>query len=353
MKTIEKTSYILCAVFFVLLITACGRSQPQPTATQPEATSTNILPTAPVAATAAQPTAPVTPVSQPTATASLLNAADANIPLAPKAIGQKPALQEEAGLNTDFEVSFDQPMDQAATGGAWQVIDPQGKTVKGTVSWPTTRTLRFSPSQPLEPAAEYHATLLVKASSTAGVKITDPLSFTFDTIGEMQVSQVSPADRSTEVDNKALITIIFNRPVVPLGMAEDQSKLPQPLVITPTVQGKGEWLNTSVYVFHPETALAGATTYTASVKAGLADADGLKLAQDYQWQFTTMAPSIDSINLPDLVFAPPEGFVNVPLDQTFRDNLPPANGAQQHSGSFHNYTGLKRPGGAGQFYLDG
>jgi uncharacterized protein YfaS (alpha-2-macroglobulin family) len=319
MNSSLKTSCLFGFLVILLLTTACGRAQPQPVATQQSPAVTAAAITQKPAVTQALPTITASPIPQATATvaASLLKNIDLNAPLAPKVIGQRPAVEEEAGLNSDFEITFDQPMDQAATGEALQILDPQGKAVTGEVSWPTARTLRFTPGKPLLPETEYKATLQVNASSQAGIKITEPMSFVFDTVGEIQISQVSPADGTADVDNKALITVIFNRPVVPLGIAEDQSKLPQPLEITPAIQGKGEWLNTSVYVFRPDTSLNGATTYFASVKAGLADVDGQTLAKDYKWQFTTTAPSIDSINLPDLVVSPPEGFVNVPLDQTF------------------------------------
>ena len=331
MKIFIKFGYLFVAVFILFLSAACGRSQLQLTATkavvsvtQPVVAVTKpevaVTPTAGTAILA-QPTASATVAPQPTTPSSLLKGGDAGLLLAPKVIGQRPASQEEARLTSDLEVSFDQPIDQAVTSQAWQLNDPFGKAVSGKISWPTTRTLRFTPSQPLQPATEYNATLLGNAVSKLGVKISEPLNLSFKTVGDLQVSQVSPADGSSDLDNKALITIIFNRPVVPLGMSEDQTKLPQPLVITPTVDGKCEWLNTSVFVFRPDKALNGAATYSAVVKAGLADADGLTLAQDYKWQFTVMAPSIDSINLPDLVFGPPEGFVNVPLDQTFEINF--------------------------------
>jgi uncharacterized protein YfaS (alpha-2-macroglobulin family) len=324
MKPFIRSGYLFAAVFILLLSAACGRSQPQPTVTQPEpaVTQPQVAVTSAVAtASLAQPTALATVAPAPTTPSSLLKAGDTGLLLAPKVIGQSPASQEEASLTSDLEVSFDQPMDQAVTSQAWQLNDPLGKAVSGKISWPTPRTLRFTPSQPLQPAMEYKATLLGNAASKSGVKISEPLNLLYKTVGDLQVSQVSPANGSSDVDNKALITIIFNRPVVPLGMSEDQARLPQPLVITPPIQGKGEWLNTSVYVFRPEKALNGAATYNAEVKAGLADADGLALAQDYKWQFTVMAPSIDSINLPDLVFGPPEGFENVPLDQTFEINF--------------------------------
>ncbi|HEX9029303.1 MAG TPA: Ig-like domain-containing protein, partial [Anaerolineales bacterium] len=223
MKTTRITKTIFFAAVILLFSAACGRSQPQPTTAPREATSAALQTRAPASTGPAATSPAANPTPGPTATASLLKN-DSGVLLAPKVISQSPAPQEEAGLTSDFEVGFDQPMDQAATSDAWQVTDAKGKPVEGNISWPTPRTLRFSPSQPLLPASEYKAILQVKAASTSGAKITDPVSFTFDTIGEIQVGQVSPANGTTEVDNKALITVIFNRPVVPLGIAEDQSK---------------------------------------------------------------------------------------------------------------------------------
>ncbi len=54
------------------------------------------------------------------------------------------------------------------------------------------------------------------------------------------------------MDVDSAITVAFNRPVVPLVAGGDQAGLPQPLVITPTVQGKGEWVNTSMYRLSPD-----------------------------------------------------------------------------------------------------
>ena len=41
--------------------------------------------------------------------------------------------------------------------------------------------------------------------------------------------------------------------------------------LDPPASGKGEWLNTSIYVFRPDTPLAGGQTYTGKVAAGLQD----------------------------------------------------------------------------------
>ncbi len=127
--------------------------------------------------------------------------------------------------------------------------------------------------------------------------------------GGLEVSQVLPAADSTGVEPDSVITVIFNRPVVPLTIAEDSSTLPQPLSFSPAVQGKGEWINTSIYQFHPDPALQGGTAYTVTVSGDLTAVDGSTLAQPFSWSFTTAAPSISDL-------MPTDTSMDEPLDTT-------------------------------------
>src|SRR5262249_46209651 len=106
------------------------------------------------------------------------------------------------------------------------------------------------------------------------------------------VSQVVPAPDSNQVEAQATITVAFSQPVVPLVNSADQGKLPQPLTISPAVDGKGEWVGTAIYVFHPTKALAGGTTYSVTVGSDLKDVNGSPLDKPYTWKFTTIAPQI-------------------------------------------------------------
>ncbi len=93
---------------------------------------------------------------------------------------------------------------------------------------------------------------------------------------------------------------MFDQPVIPLRIAEQQDQLPQPLQINPPLAGKGEWLNTAVYVFRPESVLQSNTTYTITVPAGLADntrSGSAPLPQDYTWNFHTMPPAVKDVTL--------------------------------------------------------
>ncbi len=241
-------------------------------------------------------------------------------PLAPNVIGQKPALGEETQLDSDLEIVFDQAMDSEATASAFALIDPDGEPVAGRMTWPDASTLRFSPADELLPDATYEAIVGTGAASAEGVPLSDARSVLFSTITSLQVTQVFPLDGTTDVESSSLITAMFNRPVVPLVTSEDQADLVQPLTISPSIAGQGEWLNTSIYVFRPDEPLVGNTIYTVSIPAGLRDVSGSdesQLAQNVSWRFTTQAPTIESIAIPDLITRPPENYSDVPLNATF------------------------------------
>ena len=60
-------------------------------------------------------------------------------------------------------------------------------------------------------------------------------------------------------------------------------------------EGKGEWLNTSTYIFYPEPALEGGKTYTVRVNPELRGVDGSPLQAIESWTFSTAAPRLVSL----------------------------------------------------------
>jgi hypothetical protein len=199
-------------------------------------------------------------------------------------------------------ITFDQPMDPATTRAAF-TIEPK---VAGDVVVQGNQ-LTFSPARPLARDAGYKVTLAPSAASAAGLKLQQPVSFDFNTAGFLEVASTQPADGTDDVAVDGTVTVAFGRPVVPLTGAGDQAGLPQPLVITPTLTGTGEWINTSIYRFTPEKGLAASTSYTVTVKAGLEDTTGGLLAQPYTFRFHTSDPTI--------VRWQPENAINVKIEQ--------------------------------------
>lgn len=244
-------------------------------------------------------------------------ALDEGLMLPPQVIATDPSGGQEMPLDGSIALIFDQAMDKEVTAEAWSLRDPAGEPVAGEIAWMDDMTMRFTPSQPLQPGASYAAALTTVAASLEGAPLSEELSFVVNTLGELQIGQVFPADGATEVENAAIVTVVFNRPVAPLVMAEEQEELPAPLQITPAVFGKGEWLNTSVYVFTPGEPLRSATRYTVTVPAGLTDVSGAELEADYRWSFSTAAPAIGELILVDLTTNPEDWYSDVPPDQTF------------------------------------
>src|SRR5512136_2989106 len=212
--------------------------------------------------------------------------------LPPFVIDRAPARGEEQGTEAPIKISFDKPMDRASVENAFQ-ITPQ---VSGAFKWNNDNTqVSFVPAgQGFARGELYSVNVLTTALATNGQMLGQPLQFTFKAVGFLEVTQVVPADGAEGVDPNSDITVMFNRPVVPLVPIDEQASLPQPLVLDPPVKGKGEWINTSIYVFRPDDRLQAGIKYTAKVPAGLKDPLGAELRQDYVWSFTTMTPQVIS-----------------------------------------------------------
>ncbi len=306
----KRVITLLLLVFLLALTISCRQEEATPT---PE--------TATATAVSVQPTVFPTPAGL-----GIVSLNDTS-PLAPAVIGQNPALGEEAPLDGSFEVYFDQPMDEAATGTAVQVTDADGNPIAGELSWPQPRILRFKPTANLKPDSEYRLALDDTAVSTSGQALLEGLTLSFYTIGDLAVSQTSPTPDTTDVAIDTAVTLIFNRPVIPLqvnqaGLRDPdsnfQSLTANLLSFEPPISGQGAWINTSVYVFRPDEAWRGSTRYTARVNGEVVNAlsaTGAVMADDYHWSFVTTAPTYRYLDLPGLVSRPSNDYRYLPLDQ--------------------------------------
>jgi uncharacterized protein YfaS (alpha-2-macroglobulin family) len=263
---------------------------------------------------------PVTPAPtiEPTTTAEATPQIQAlTIPEGPKIVGQDPPEGQRLGLSPTIQFSFDRDMDQAKTAEAFTLLDSESKPVRGKTNWINPKTFSFAPDSKLEPSSVYKAVFSASAESADGKSLVEAIRLTLMTIDSLAVGQVFPVDRSEEVDPATNITVIFNQPVVPLQIKEEQKDLPQPLTFSPEVAGHGEWVNSSVYVFQPEKALLSGTNYKVRVEAGLKDTHGEALGKSHTWNFSTRPPLIGNFALKNGPENPPETMENILLDQAF------------------------------------
>jgi uncharacterized protein YfaS (alpha-2-macroglobulin family) len=225
-------------------------------------------------------------------------------PTTPRIVAQRPYPGEELPLDGSIDIYFDQPMDKASVEAALR-FEP---SLQFTLLWVDDSTLRVTPAAgQLQRAARYSVIVGAGARSADGLQLAEDTAFEVQTVGFLEVSEIIPADGATSVETESVITVLFNRPVVPLVIAEDMPGLPQPLSFSPDIPGQGQWINTSIYQWKPAQPLAGDTTYTVTVNAGLTDQTGGVLEQSFSWSFTTL--------LPDVAFVTPaSGQGDVPLD---------------------------------------
>jgi uncharacterized protein YfaS (alpha-2-macroglobulin family) len=209
----------------------------------------------------------------------------------PVVLRTTPGAGQEQPLDAPIEITFDEPMDRTSVEQAFTIQPTPG--MAGTFTWVNDQTVQFIPKGGFERGQNYLVQIGMTAKSQAGVALQRPFQLRFSTVGFLEVANVQPSDRATEVPTNAVVTVLFNRPVVPLNAIESAASLPDPLTFEPPVMGKGQWLNTSILQFTPgENGFLPATRYTARIAKGLTALDNSTLEKDYVWTFTTVVPAV-------------------------------------------------------------
>lgn len=331
-----KRSQRLTTLFVILAILtsfACSVLK-EPTPTQAPPSPTAAAQAIPTNTPTVEPPTPV-PTDTPPPTPTPADTPTPLSPLPPRLAYHFPARGEEQSLDGTVVLTFDQAMDASAVEAAF-TIEPE---VAGSFDWPDERTLIFQPKTAFDRATQYRVIVDEAATSADGLPLREGVDMRFATVGYLEVTATQPADDTEEVDMDARITVMFNRPVVPLTSIGQMADLPQPLSFDPPVSGQGEWLNTSIYIFTPDEGLAPATTYTVRVAAGLTDTTGV-LAEDYEWSFTTKLPAvIRTYPANKAIYASPYTTVTV----TFNQPMDRAS-AEEHLGLALSNTDQALPG---------
>ncbi len=290
-----RKSPVLYPLIILLLLTALAACRQDPgSGSVVVATAIPATEAAPTDAPATEAPATVAPTEVPAMAepaAPELMPASGEIDWPPQLVAASPAPGADVPLNTTISVRFDQAMDQASVEAAFGITP----AVDGTFTWPAPDTLVFEPADELERGSLYQVSLADSATAENGEALQEPVEISWETIGVFNVSDALPADGQSSVQTDAIITVVFDKPVVPLVATGDQADLPQPLLIEPAVDGRGEWTSTSIYRFIPEPALAGATTYSVTVDPELQNFAGGVIQDAPSWSFTTLDPEVVTV----------------------------------------------------------
>jgi uncharacterized protein YfaS (alpha-2-macroglobulin family) len=162
----------------------------------------------------------------------------------------------------------------------------------GVFTWTDEATAVFTPSQPHQPNSRLKISIANSIQSATGFGLAEPIHLSYSIADYLRVTNLLPKVNASDVDVDAAIVASFNQPVVALG--SDASSQPAAFSVSPSVQGRGEWINTSTYIFHPETSMAGGTGYTVSLNTDLKTVTGVGLdgGVENSWSFTTSRPRV-------------------------------------------------------------
>lgn len=91
-----------------------------------------------------------------------------------------------------------------------------------------------------------------------------------------KIEAIFPTENS-EVHEDAEITIVFNRPMVPLTTLSELELHTLPVTVTPETPGRFKWVSARNLQFIPETTLIPSSEYTVTIGEGFTSLDGLKV----------------------------------------------------------------------------
>lgn len=241
-------------------------------------------------------------------------------------------------LDRPATATFSEPMATIAGPASFTLecaapcIDPVGTVTLDATS--TVATFTLAPGTMLTPATLYIATITAARSLANGFPMAAPFVWRFTTVPTAdttrpRVTVTSPATTepgpTADVATNAAITATFNERMAPasLNAASFTLSCAAPC-IAPDGTVSYDVANRTA-IFAPDTALAAATTYTATITPAATDLAGnalagnqpppLPAASAYAWSFTTgTAPDTDA---PTVTLANPEvGAVGVCGNQT-------------------------------------
>src|SRR5215208_2716441 len=222
----------------------------------------------------------------PTATPSIPTPTSFQQSLPPALIETDPPAGSAVGHQSPITFYFNQAMNKSAVESAINGLPD------GTFTWNDDATLVFKPTQTYQPNTKLNVSLASSIQSVNGFGIQDPIELSFNVADYLRATNVLPKENANDVDVESAVAVSFNQPVVPLGA--DDSSLPPAFSLAPTVKGRGEWVNTSTYIFYPEPAMLGGTQYSLSLNPDLKTASGVTLdgGAASTWKFMTARPQV-------------------------------------------------------------
>lgn len=216
------------------------------------------------------------------------------------------------GVSTNLRIisaAFSREMNPASlNGGTFTVVCPGGAAVPGNITYvAASRTATFTPVANLP--ANTFCTATLSATDTAGIVMASTFVWTFTTSLVQDATRptvlftvpaTSAAGPTSGVPTNTAITAVFSEDVAPASVSGSTFTVTcaAPCAAPPGSVSHATGSRTATFL--PAAALAGGTTYTATLTTGITDLAGnalagnqasLPSASHHVWTFTTAGPS--------------------------------------------------------------
>lgn len=208
--------------------------------------------------------------------------------LPPALVEVSPLPRSELAAGSAPTFFFNQPMERASVEAAFRA-EP---AVPGRFEWTDDATLRFLPDQALAPDTSLTLTINTGARAASGTALADPIQVSYQAPGPLMVVERLPAPDTQEANPSSAVVVTFNQPMVDLSA--EMASAPPAFTLDPPADGRGEWLNTSTYIYYPQPALMGGAHYTVRLAPDLRSSAGAPLNEQVlsEWGFDTAQPAL-------------------------------------------------------------
>lgn len=216
--------------------------------------------------------------------------------VAPMVISTDPAnLATGVALNKTVTANFNVAMDPNSITSSTFTIKQGANPIAGTVTYSGT-TASFVPASNFTSGTIYTAVISTGAKNVSGTPLASNYQWTFTTLSPTPpiVISTSPAANETNVALNKSITATFSVAMDPNTISTSTFTLQ---LGTTAVPGTVSYSGTTA-TFKPTSGLLSDNTYTATVTTGAKNTVGTPMANNYVWNFNTIAHL--GPNAPDL-----------------------------------------------------
>lgn len=303
----QKSLHRRLAAFLSILLLA-SMACTLPGTLRPQATAPTKASPADQTATQTAPQTAATQISKPRSSEKLPPALVETDPPAGSRIGRSKA------ITFYFNQAMEQPSVEAALQG-----EP---APTGRFEWLDEATVRFTPDQAYPASIPVMFDFSTAARAANGLALQETAQVNFETAGPLKVADRLPKPGTVDANPSSAVIVTFTDPIVALGA--ESSAQPPAFTLQPENPGKGEWVNTSTFIFYPQPALQGGLTYTIALNPDLKSTSGgllsLESLEPAEWTFTTAKPQILSATWGQRDLSPLDPSIvltfNQPMDRT-------------------------------------